>query len=37
MGSRAAGGLLDLPWDPVVLAGTHPPNLDNPVPFVNGR
>ena len=28
MGSRAAGALLDLPWDPPVLGGPHPPNLD---------
>ena len=30
MGSRAAGGLQDLPWDPAVVAGPHPPNLDTP-------
>ena len=28
MGSRAAGTLQDLPWDPAVLAGPHPPNMD---------
>ena len=31
MGSRAAGAIQDLPWDPAVLAGPHPPNLDTPV------
>ena len=31
MGSRAAGGLLDPPWDPEVLAGPHPRNLDTPL------
>ena len=31
MGSRAAGALLDLRWDPAVLAGPHPPNLDTPL------
>ena len=28
MGSRDAGALYDLPWDPAVLAGPHPRNLD---------
>ena len=31
MGSRAAGALQHLPWDPVVLAGPHHPNLDSPL------
>ena len=31
MGSRAARALQDLPWDPAVLAGPHPPNLDTPL------
>ena len=31
MGSRAAGALQDLPWDPAVLAGPHPPNMDAPL------
>ena len=31
MGSRAAGAIQDLPWDPAVLAGPHPPNLDTPL------
>ena len=31
MGSRAAGALQDLPWDPAVLVGPHPPNLDTPL------
>ena len=31
MGSRDAGALQDLPWDPAVLAGPHPPNLDTPL------
>ena len=31
MGSRAAGALHDLPWDPAVLAGPQPPNLDTPL------
>ena len=31
MGSRNAGALQDLPWDPPVLAGPHPPNLDTPL------
>ena len=31
MGSRAAGGLQDLPWDPAVLAGPQPPNLNTPL------
>ena len=30
MGSRVAGAH-DLPWDPAVLAGPHPPNLDTPL------
>ena len=30
MGSRAAWALQDLPWDPAVLAGPHPPNMDTP-------
>ena len=25
------GGIMDLPWDPAVLAGPHPPNLDHPL------
>ena len=31
MGSRDTGGLQDLPWDPAILAGPHPPNLDTPL------
>ena len=31
MGSRAARAIEDLPWDPAVLAGPHPPNLDTPL------
>ena len=31
MGSRAAGALQDLPWDPAVLASPHPPNMDTPL------
>ena len=31
MGSRDAGALQDLPWDPAVLRGPHPPNLDTPL------
>ena len=31
MGSRAAGDIQDLPWDPAVLAGPHPRNLDTPL------
>ena len=31
MRSRAAGAIQDLPWDPAVLAGPHPPNLDTPL------
>ena len=31
MGSRDAGALRDLQWDPAVLAGPHPPNLDTPL------
>ena len=31
MGSRAAGALQDLPWDPAILAGHHPPNMDSPL------
>ena len=31
MGSRDAGAIEDLPWDPAVLAGPHPPNLDTPL------
>ena len=31
MGSRAAGGLQDLPWGPVVLARPHPPTMDTPL------
>ena len=31
MGSRAAGALQNLPWDPAVLAGPHPPNMDTPL------
>ena len=31
MGSRHAGPIQDLPWDPGYLAGPHPPNLDNPL------
>ena len=30
MGSRDAGALQYLPWNPAVLAGPHPPNLDTP-------
>ena len=31
VGSRDAGALQDLPWDPAVLAGPHPPTLDTPL------
>ena len=31
MGSRDAGAIQNLPWDPAVLVGTHPPNLDTPL------
>ena len=31
MGSRDVGAVQDLPWDPAVLAGPHPPNLDTPL------
>ena len=31
VGSRDAGALQDVPWDPAVLAGPHPPNLDTPL------
>ena len=31
MGSRDAGALQDLPWDPAVLAAPKPPNLDTPL------
>ena len=31
MGSRDAGALQDLPWDPAVSAGPHPLNLDTPL------
>ena len=31
MGLRDVGAILDLPWDPAVLAGPHPPNLDTPL------
>ena len=31
MGSRDAGAIQDLTWDPAVLAGPHPPNLDTPL------
>ena len=31
MWSRAAGAPQDLPWDPAVLAGPHPPNHDTPL------
>ena len=31
MGSRDAGAIQDLPWDPAVLTGPHPPNLDTPL------
>ena len=31
MGSRDAGAIQDLPWDPAVLASPHPPNLDSPL------
>ena len=31
MGSRDAGAIQDLPWDPASLAGPHPPNLDTPL------
>ena len=30
-GSRDAGVIQDLPWDPAVVAGPHPPNLDHPL------
>ena len=31
MGSRDAGAIHDLPWDPAVRAGPPPPNLDIPL------
>ena len=31
MGSRDAGALHDLPWDPAVVASPRPPNLDTPL------
>ena len=31
MGSRDAGALHDLPWDPASLAGPHPPDMDTPL------
>ena len=31
MGSRDAEAIEDLPWDPAVLAGPHPPTLDTPL------
>ena len=31
IGSRAAGAIEDVPWDPTVLAGPQPPNLDSPL------
>ena len=31
MRSRDAGAIHDLPWDPAVPAGPHPPNLDTPL------
>ena len=31
MRSRDAGAIGDLPWDPAVLAGPRPPNLDTPL------
>ena len=31
MGSRDAGAIQDLPWDPAILAGPHPPNVDTPL------
>ena len=31
MGSRDAGALQDLPWDPAFVAGPHLPNLDTPL------
>ena len=31
MRSRASGALQDLPWDPAVPAGPHPPNMDTPL------
>ena len=32
-GAREAGSIQDVPWDPAVLAGPHPPNLDQPLLF----
>ena len=31
MGLRDVGAIQDLPWDPAVLAGPQPPNLDSPL------
>ena len=31
MGSRDAGAIQNLPWDPAVRVGPHPPNLDTPL------
>ena len=30
--SRDAGAIQDLPWDPAILAGPQPPNVDHPLP-----
>ena len=30
-GVQGCGALQDVPWDPAVLAGPHPPDLDSPL------
>ena len=37
MGSRHAGAIQDLPWDPAVLAGPHPPKPGHPPPCRPGE
>ena len=31
LGNQAAGPIMDMPWDGVVLVGPHPPGLDRPL------
>ena len=35
MGSREAGALHHLPWDPALPASPHPPNLHTPLPVAS--
>ena len=28
---RDAGAIQDVPWDPAILAGPHPPNMEHPL------